>query len=343
MVKFIVRLLVVMIFWYAGGYVSQLFATQNRELPTVSQDKRVSGTGLQTPTSLGPGGCSCNGQSTPGPYVEAKPEEQVTKKETETTEQEEKAETTGTAAKPPKTGKPASSQTTAEKPEKAPTTKPPVASPAPALPSPPAPNTVQVTAVRGYDAASWGPFVGSKGKENLAEVFDNQQNTNTSDVENENDFLNAMNGADIFYANVHGNNPQERDEHHLQVGKGVFLSAQKLAAHRQQVGEANMPRLTILNGCNTATPADPQKPVMTINQGLGIDNSTKGRAMLGFTGKVVGFANESNIKKVLEVWSHPAPKGNYPTLRQAIIKALGPNHNIIIIGDHNLRYTDMKK
>lgn len=343
MLKNILRLLAVFLIIYAGGIISQLWATEGVEKKVILQDKTVPAPGVSAPLDLGPSGCGCRRTTvTPKPTEEVKAPEK-----TEETEKEETA--TAEIDKGKKGGKPGEKEATAVKPTtvKPATRKPPV--PPKDIFTPPAPGTVNIAGVRGYDVPAaapilgQAPLVGQSGKDNLSQVFDNKQNVAVSDVDSKDKLLNAMTGSDIFYANMHATDPQSGKDHRLLVGKGQMVSAQELAEHRQKVGDSNMPKLIILNGCNTATNPAPGKTTMTLNQGLGIDSTTKGRAMLGYSTKVIGIQKEKEIQKVLSVWSKPGPQGNFPTLRQAVIKALGPNHDVVIFGDHNLRYSDLKK
>ncbi|HAY20826.1 MAG TPA: hypothetical protein DCY27_01365 [Desulfobacterales bacterium] len=55
--RFIVRLLSIMLFIYFTAIIPQLFATVNRELPVILQDKKVPGPETRPPIDLGPLGC----------------------------------------------------------------------------------------------------------------------------------------------------------------------------------------------------------------------------------------------------------------------------------------------
>ncbi len=344
MLKNSFRFLLVLLLVSVGGIISQLLATEGVEKKVILQDKTVPAPVVSAPMNLGPSGCGCRSTqvATKPAAEEAKkpePPEAAEEKETAATEPDKEKKAPAAEVKKPAPEKPAK-----VKPKPA-----PPAPPAKDISTPPAPGTVNISGVRGYDVPAAAPLlgpaplVGKGGQQNLSQVFDDKQNVQVQDIDSKGKLLDAMTGSDIFYANMHASDPQTGKDHRLLVGKGQMVSAQELAAHRAEVGDSKMPKLIILNGCDTASPPAPGKPVMTISQGLGIDQTTKGRAMLGYQGKVIGIQKEKEIQKILQVWSRPGPQGNYPTLRQAVIKALGPDHDVAIYGDHTLRYSDLKK
>ncbi len=69
MVKNIFRLLLVFLLIYAGGIISQLWATEGVEKKVILQDKTVPAPTVSAPLDLGPGGCAGCQRVTPPPTI----------------------------------------------------------------------------------------------------------------------------------------------------------------------------------------------------------------------------------------------------------------------------------
>jgi hypothetical protein len=100
------------------------------------------------------------------------------------------------------------------------------------------------------------------------------------------------------------------------------ITAQDLLKLRNQVGDSNMPGLTIISGCNILKHAPPGADPLTIADALGITDGKPGRTLIGFDQKIVGAGADDFFFWMLDDWLHPDADGKYRTLQEARDSAL---------------------
>ena len=179
--------------------------------------------------------------------------------------------------------------------------------------------------------------------------------------------LERIGKANVVYTNSHSGVPKGGNEQGLQVGdKGsghYVLLARELAA-----AKPTRPQLVVINGCSTM-PLLPETDgkVRNLATGFGITPGTKGRAYIGFEDVHSGAKGDDYFRVFFYFWSGVGNKGERPTLKQAVtlakdyiedqVKKLGGDEaqrfllsnaaanvakDLHIVGDEDLRYTDLK-
>ncbi len=133
--------------------------------------------------------------------------------------------------------------------------------------------------------------------------------------------LEQMATADILYANTHSGYPKSGVPRMvLQTGKGKTEDDQLSAIEIAQAlkGGAHLPRLVIIDGCNTLAPPPGGGRLLKIHEALQIKADTKGRAYLGFAKAIVGVRGDEFFRIFFAKWTHEP----YPTLEEARQQAI---------------------
>jgi hypothetical protein len=148
------------------------------------------------------------------------------------------------------------------------------------------------------------------------------------------DILSNLPGKGVVYTNTHGGWTQPDLQPDSPAPKADLIrtgppgtadssiTAQDLLKLRNQVGDSNMPGLTIISGCNVLKQAPPGADPLTIADALGITDGKPGRALIGFDQKIVSAGADDFFARMLDDWLHPDADGNYRTLQEARDSAL---------------------
>ena len=144
------------------------------------------------------------------------------------------------------------------------------------------------------------------------------------------DILNNLPGKGVVYTNSHGGwSPPDQKTDSMATKEDLLrtgppgtpdnaITAQDLLALRNRVGDAKMPGLMAIGGCDVLKQAPPGSNPLTIADALGVSNNTQGRALIAFDQKIVGPGADDFMLWVLDNWCHRNADGKYPTLQEAM-------------------------
>jgi len=182
--------------------------------------------------------------------------------------------------------------------------------------------------------------------------------------------LDGLVGADIVYTNTHGGFLKDTGVHVMQTGPrsdgfGWVVRGRDILELRKAHGDAALPRLIVVAGCDLISPLPAGAQDVRIPDAFGFLQPQAGRAFVGFDRKITGAHVDRFFRWFFATWTKQKDDGSYPTLAEAVdlTKAfilawtetrkdsakLYMTRNdakyaddIIILGDESLRFPDLE-